>query len=135
MELEFAMLALAADAGEGGKLHIFGGGFDTMTVGSLPGAIPPFALVIKLRGTSNEVGQRHRLLLTLTTPSGERKELGSPEFATSPNQYAPERPSFSTIIAQVMLAAEQPGEYTFTVALDGQEIKRLPLHVRQEQAQ
>ena len=48
MEIDSAMLAFGAETNANGLLHIFGGGFDSSEVGSLPGRCHHFGWLPEL---------------------------------------------------------------------------------------
>ena len=122
MELEFAMLALGADHSANGLLHIFGGGFDTLTLEKVPGQLPPFFIVVQLSEHGVYEEREHELVIRGINPEGEEKAL-----AHSGNNFklAPAPTGFSkaTIIMQVYLKAQMRGRYEFPISIDGNEME------------
>ena len=69
MQLAFALLADAANVSVEGKLNILGV-FDALQVASLPTVHPRATLVMRLKGTLDEVG-RHHVAMAWVSPQGE----------------------------------------------------------------
>ena len=130
MELVYAFLALNADRSADGKLHVFGGDFDTMQVSALPGLVPPFSAVVKMRVRPDEFMMPHTFKLDISRPDGVRRE--SPVTHPLPvtqNARNPEADSYSLVIAAIQTAFEIPGEYTFHIVVDEHDVAHLPLFV------
>ena len=136
MELDFALLALNADVGEGGKIHIFGGAFDQVRVPSVPAHFPPFVLISRFILPQDEAGQTHTFEINVVNPAGEVVEVGEPREITStkPENLHPQQWLSSAIVAQVMMLFLSTGQYVFQVKLDGTVVKRLPVLVQLQES-
>ncbi|HUY77024.1 MAG TPA: hypothetical protein VMV29_09660, partial [Ktedonobacterales bacterium] len=61
MQLQFAILADAAQVLPGGKFVIMGGGVQVLNAPSFPAMNPALALIVRLSVNSEEVEQQHML--------------------------------------------------------------------------
>lgn len=116
MHISFAVFADAANLSQEGKLNVLGI-FDALHVSGFPSLHPRAHFVVRLKGTSADVGA-HRLAFHWTNPSDT-------ELWTSTGELQVEGgPSMSLemdlpIIAVVDLPLDSPGQYTMSVVLDG----------------
>ncbi len=135
MELDFALLALNAEKGAGGKFHIFGGAFDTVEVGELPATIPPFTLVARFTGTADEAGQPHTFAVRIVNPDGEPQDAGNIELKIGEHEgvRSPTRAASALVTINMTFLSE--GQYFFQLALDGHTVKSIPIFVILDPAQ
>lgn len=130
MQVEYAMLALGADHSANGLLHVFSGGFDSITVDNLPGMLPPFWIVVRINEENLTTEETHEFSLIGINPDGERRELmRSPQAFKFPPAASPGDMSKSTVIVQVFFNASIPGKHQFAICVDGIEVNRLNLKV------
>ena len=130
MELDFAMIATGADrSADGGHLHIFSGGFDTIGVGELPFQLPQISVVARFLETDPNPTLQNKFLLSVINPAGERKDLGEP-LPFGFNEKSPNRKaSFAIVIARVFLKVLSAGQYEFVISVDDVELKRIGLFI------
>jgi hypothetical protein len=129
MEVDSAMLAMGADHSSQGLLHIFGGGFDTLQVNRLPGALAPFWLVARALKQGVEAEEQHAFTLLGFNPAGEPFALAADQQFTLVPPSVPGGYSKASIIIQVQMAVGVPGVYQFALSIDGVERKRIPLRI------
>ena len=127
MELDFALLAAAADASQG-KINLLGGGFDTFNVAKIPATVPPFAIVARFRLTPGEPKEKHTIAVELVSPNGDvekiLKDSGDTRFINPT-----ERPTNSLAVIQVAWKFEEAGNYKLRLYGDGQLMKTFDLTV------
>jgi hypothetical protein len=128
MELDFALLAEGATAGERAQVHLIGGGFDTVETDRLPVQIP-IALVSRFSVGIDEFQDQHALRFELLRPDGTESKLGEIENAQFPPPVNESRRSHLTAIVKAMLKFSEFGRYDVKVFADSQVVKVLPLHV------
>lgn len=128
MQVSFALFADAANLSQEGKLNILGV-FDALQVAGFPAVHPRAHLVVHLKGTQLDVGT-HSLSLRWVNPQGN--ELWE---STGGVEVGPPPPSAVEmdlpIIAQIDLPMDGPGGYALRIALDGESLAAVPVHVRQ----
>lgn len=133
MELEFAMLALGAEASQSGKLHIFGGAFDTVTVPELPWTIPPFAIVVQVSGGNIHAEELLSLRLIGINPVGEQRVLVEELSVKLQPPAPPERViAYASAILNVGLKVGNYGCYKFRIEVNDRELKTLNLWIQGE---
>jgi hypothetical protein len=127
MQLAFALLADAANVSVEGKLNILGV-FDALQVGSLPTVHPRATLVMRLKGTLDEVG-RHYVAMTWVSPHGEELwssggdlEIGSPP----PGAIEMDFP----LLLSLDLPINAVGTHYLRVVIDDELQGEVALHVR-----
>jgi hypothetical protein len=126
MELDFAFLASAADASDGGQFGARGGGFNVVESERFPCAFQA-ALVLKVAAPSPQSEERHNVTIVLCQSDGSRTVL-----LEKPLLIRPRRFPTSGVLLVVNIGAQlpAPGDYAFAILLDGVERKLLPLYVR-----
>jgi hypothetical protein len=125
-DIEYAILADAADARPGEKFSLLGGGVSRIAGRGFPLVHPHLALVVGLRVTAAEVGRDHELRFLLLGPDGAQvadatgsiRADGQPETGDQVVTFAVDLWSLTFPV---------PGDYTFRVMVDGSERKRIPL--------
>jgi hypothetical protein len=130
MHVSFALFADAANLSQEGKLNILGV-FDAVQVASMPTVHPRATLVLRLKGTSSDIG-RHTVSLRWLNPGGT--ELSSSVGELEVGAAAP--PSHMVtemdlpLIAAIDLPLDEVGGYTMQIALDNQLHASVRLQVR-----
>jgi hypothetical protein len=133
MELDFALLAAAADTHEDGRVSLVGGGFDGIAFAKLPGTTP-ISLVARFSASQGEIEESHTIKFELVTPSGEIKKLTGDEpikFALAESG----RRSSATGIGRIIYRFEEQGRYQIHIYGDGKVAKTLDLHVIESESQ
>ncbi|HZZ27766.1 MAG TPA: hypothetical protein VFE46_07125 [Pirellulales bacterium] len=132
MQLDFAMLALNADHTANGKLHIFGGGFDILSVPEVPAQVPPFNLVARFICEPDELKAEHRLNLAITKPDGVRTSITTDQLLQfSENKLDVTQPTTGMAILTLVVQFKSFGKYAFDIGVDNQILKTIPLNVTQ----
>src|SRR3954463_12914732 len=105
MEIDSAMLAFGAEANANGLLHIFGGGFDSIEVGGLPGILPPFWVIARVITESVASEESHLVEISGINPEDEPFTMTPPggiEFKLQPAQI-PGGSSKANLLTQVFM--------------------------------
>lgn len=128
MELDFALIADAANVSQEGKLNILGI-FDTIWGREFPVRHASMVFVLRVRADFTDQGE-HALEVRLIDADG--KQLFRAEGPIEVPGGAPGRPIKPHVIlglSGVSFAA--PGDYSFEVIIDGHHLRSVPLHVMQ----
>jgi hypothetical protein len=130
MHVSFALFADAANLSQEGKLNILGV-FDAVQVATMPTVHPRATLVLRLKGTSSDIG-RHTVSLRWLNPAGSElwSSVGELEVgaAAPPAQMVAEMDL--PLIAAIDLPLDEVGGYTMQIALDNQLHASIRLQVR-----
>jgi hypothetical protein len=130
MHVSFALFADAANLSQEGKLNILGV-FDAVQVATMPTVHPRATLVLRLKGTSTDIG-RHTVSLRWLNPAGSElwSSVGELEVgaAAPPAQMVAEMDL--PLIAAIDLPLDEVGGYTMQIALDNQLHASIRLQVR-----
>jgi hypothetical protein len=130
MHVSFALFADAANLSQEGKLNILGV-FDAVQVATMPTVHPRATLVLRLKGTSSDIG-RHTVSLRWLNPAGTElwSSVGELEVgaAAPPAQMVAEMDL--PLIAAIDLPLDEVGGYTMQIALDNQLHASIRLQVR-----
>jgi hypothetical protein len=130
MKLSTAMLADGAHVA-GGKLYVLGGQWDRLTVAAFPAQHPSMAVVLVIQVEYTEAPKSYTLTvdLTLDGQPQEAKATGqlaighAPAQARGAPQYVPVAIPFNNV------AFGNSGRYEWVIAVDGDELGRLPIEV------
>lgn len=127
MQISFALFADGANLSQEGKLNILGV-FDAVQVGGVPTMHPRAHLVVRLKGSREDVGD-HRVTLRWLNPDGQELwsttgelNIGSPPVGVTELDLP--------LIATIDLPIDRGGEYALQINLDGQPRGEVPLQVR-----
>lgn len=126
MHISFAVFADGANLSQEGKLNVLGV-FDALAVAGFPAVHPRTHFVVRLKGTMDDAGT-HRLSFSWVNPTDEIMWSSDGELNVAPGP----NPAFEMdlpIIAVIDLPLNQPGLYTMQVALDGELVNEVRLHV------
>jgi hypothetical protein len=133
-DIEYAVLADAADARPGQKFAVIGGGVTRLGGAQFPLRHPHLALVCGLTVTTPEFNKEHDLQFVLLTPEGQPlSNANAKVVANGPPDGRDTVLTFSLDMWNLTFPA--PGDYSIRILVDGSERKRLPLVVEQQQGQ
>ncbi|GAC1686003.1 MAG: hypothetical protein NVS9B3_04330 [Gemmatimonadaceae bacterium] len=127
MRISFALFADGANLSQEGKLNVLGV-FDALHVGTVPAVHPRAHIVVRLKGTSVDVGT-HSVTFSWKNPAGR-------ELWSTTGQIAIGEPPIGTaemdlpLIAAVDLPLDQSGAYSMDIALDDHPAASVPLAVQ-----
>ena len=127
MHIAFALFADAANLSQEGKLNILGV-FDTLHVAQLPAIHPRASLVVRVKGSTSDVGT-HVMGMAWVNPAGN--ELWSSEGELGVGTPPPGTTELDfPLIAGLDLPLDSPGTYTMRLTIDHEPAAELPLVVR-----
>lgn len=128
MELDFALVADAANVSQEGKLNILGI-FDTIWGRDFPVRHASMVFVLRVRADFTDQGD-HALEVRLIDADGEQlfRAEGPIQVPGGP-PGRPVKPHVILGLSGVSFAAA--GDYSFEVIIDGHHLKSVPLHVMQ----
>lgn len=127
MRLSFALFADAANISQEGKLNILGV-FDALQVASVPTLHPRAALVMRIKGSPDDIGT-HTVALRWLNPAGDELWSSVGELNVSGPPAGIVEMDFP-LIAAIDLPIDQPGAFTMTITLDNENAGQLRLVVR-----
>ncbi|MFN8629049.1 MAG: hypothetical protein U0838_01630 [Chloroflexota bacterium] len=128
MELEFVILADAANLSKEGKLNVLGA-FESIGAPSFPVTHPVMTVVTRLRAMPTERGRKMQIGIDLLDADGG--SLASVEAETQvPHDPAVLRPTMTLMLAVANLVIPAPGEYSFRVSVNGEERGSRPFTAR-----
>jgi hypothetical protein len=126
MNTDFAFICDFAEAGA--KLNALGIGFDTIYAAQLPARHPHFSLVMQLRSSAAEAGQK-KIQVNLMDDDG--KDV-IPPVQGQFNLPRAEGRTYATgrfVMEFNGVEFKSYGTYTITVAVEGMEVAALPFRV------
>jgi hypothetical protein len=129
MELDFAILASAAEANNG-KINLLGGGFDTVHAEDVPFSMPPFALVVRFTLDESESTEGHTIGVEMASPDGDVKGLLDDD-GELPFARGSKKKQNAVGIIQIAFQFESFGKYEIRVLGDGEVVKTFELNVEQ----
>jgi hypothetical protein len=129
MHLSFALFADAANISQEGKLNILGV-FDAVQCGTLPTIHPRAHLVVRLKGTQDDVGT-HTVTLLWLNPQGNELWSSNGELNIGPPPPGVMEMDMP-LIAAIDLPLDAPGAYAMRIALDGEAHGEVRLVVRSD---
>lgn len=135
--VDVALLADAVQASQG-KLFILGGGWDVLTVRSLPARHPSMGIGLRVRVPWGWPGDSVRLDVELQDEDGKSvlpSSLSAPVPVRRPN-HLPEGQDLTVVRALTFtnLVFRSEGGYSFVISIDGEVKERLRFLVRVRQA-
>lgn len=126
MELDFALIADAANVSQEGKLNILGI-FDTIWAREFPVRHAAMVFVLRVKADFTDQGS-HSLEVRLLDADGE--QLFRAEGPMQVPGSAPGRPVKPHVIMGLSgVSFRAPGDYSFEVSIDGHHLKSVPLFV------
>ena len=131
MELDFALIADAANVSQEGKLNILGI-FDTIWAREFPVRHAAMVFVLRVKADFTDQGS-HTLEVRLLDADGE--QLFRAEGPIQVPGSAPGRPVKPHVIMGLSgVSFRSPGDYSFEVMIDGQHLKSVPLYIMEAPA-
>jgi hypothetical protein len=128
MELDFAVVADAANVSQEGKLNILGI-FDTIWGREFPVRHASMVFVLRVKADFTDQGD-HTLEVRLIDADG--KQLFRAEGPMQVPSGAPGRPVKPHVILGLSgVSFAVAGDYSFEVIIDGHHLRSVPLHVMQ----
>lgn len=129
MEVEYALIADAAQTSPDGKLYVMGGGIDRIFADQYPALHPTMALVVKIRLHPVECDKPHKLAIELWNEDGQ--QFGPKIEGEFEAKRQPKARSGSVQMVLNIMGLEFPkeGDYEFHISVNGQYLKSLPLYV------
>jgi hypothetical protein len=130
MDLDFALLADAADVAQG-KLYVMGGAFDTIHVANFPATHPALAVVLRLLLGPMDLDRKHSLQILLLNADAKHiasadGELFVPKAAGSPAGW---KQAVILPLRFLNVPFREPGHYSIEILVDGHMAKAIPLRV------
>ena len=134
MRVRFAFLAdYALTHPIDAKLYILGAGFDTIWAPSFPARHQQVSVVVRVEFLPMECGRQHTIEFNPLDSDG-RPFLPPATLQVTPavNPAAPRLPSAVGLVVNLApLELPKPGDYAFSIVVDGQEVDSIPLHAIQ----
>ncbi len=131
MELDFALIADAANVSQEGKLNILGI-FDTIWAREFPVRHAAMVFVLRVKADFTDQGS-HTLEVRLLDADGE--QLFRAEGPIQVPGSAPGRPVKPHVIMGLSgVSFRSPGDYSFEVMIDGHHLKSVPLYIMEAPA-
>jgi hypothetical protein len=126
----YAFFANNAELTQDGRLHVFGGDFNSINVPLMP-AMLQVAVVAKLGFDAND-GDQHVITLEQSRPDEEWTQVPGARvdnFVVARNEFRPELGSGVFIIASLLLQITATGTFRVRVLADEEELGQIPLYI------
>ena len=137
MEVE-AFLADSVTS-SGGKLYVLGAGWNALNAGGFPARHDRIGIAVLVRVPTAESGRPHKLGLRLLGADGRDRSFGTAPDGSEVRTLEAEfgvgsAGGLESTVAIALnvdgLIFESEGTYTFVLAVDGNDLKRLPFGVQ-----
>lgn len=132
MQLQYAILAKAAEIGEhDGLFYVLGGGIESLKSASFPFRCPVLGMLVKIRFDQSFAVTEHELRIRFLGP--EQVKLADDAVVKfTPQAHGPEK-KITLVAAMQMFGLEfaTPGRYGFRLLVDEQELGVLPLDIEE----
>jgi hypothetical protein len=132
MELDFALLAEAADTNDVGKVSMLGGGIDGVSLEKVPATIPPIAIVARFSIGPDEWDGQHSISIELQRPQGDRKWIVENAPVDFGKPLSQDRRTYATALVKAAFKFESFGKHEILVYADGGLMKSLALYVNEK---
>ncbi len=127
MNIDYAFICDHAEAGD--KVHALGIGFDTIFAREIPATHPHFCLVVQLRSSVGEAGEKEASVRLIDADGADVMQPVSVKLNIAP----PPRGSTESVTRMVVGAHNvrfpRYGSYSLHLVLQGNELVRIPLRV------
>ncbi len=133
MEVDFAFLADGAEA-VNGKIHVIGGGIDTIWAQQVPVVYPRLSFVLRMVFDVAEIGRKHKLEIQIMDEDGNAiATVGGDLEIPGKNPNSPKgwKQSMLTVLNFANLTLPKFGNYSFSILANNSSLKSLPLRVVQ----
>ena len=128
VEVEWLILADSAHM-TGGKLYMLGGGWDRLTVNSLP-AKRSLAVAIAFRIPWNETNRQHAFQLEISDEDGDVNVATDSRFEVGrPAGIPPGQPQRVQAVVDVDATFEKLGTYVITARIDSEDERAVRFNV------
>ena len=130
MRIEIFVLCDAATSDAAGKLNVLGA-FDTLWVAKLPAMYPQCTIALRIRFEPHETGS-HKVKVNFIDADGSR--IIPPAEGNITVQLKNQQRSIAAnlILNLQRLKIDKTGEYSIDLAIDDQDVARLPLFIFQK---
>ncbi len=126
MDLDFAVIADAANVSQEGKLNLLGV-FDTIWAREFPFRHAAMVFVLRVKADFTEQGNHHLEVRLIDADGGQLFRAEGPLQVPPGPPGRPIRPHVVLGLSGVSFA--RPGDYSFEVMLDGRHLASVPLYV------
>jgi hypothetical protein len=127
VNIQFALLADAANKAENGKLNLLGV-FDRILVADFPSAHAGAVLVARLSFTQLEIGKEFELNFVFVEEDGQGLAAVKGNLKLTGGQAGMNQHT-DLIVPFPVMPLPQPGNYRFSVVLNGEDKAGVPLYV------
>jgi hypothetical protein len=128
MILDYVILADKATTTHDGKLVVFGGDIDSVTVSELPVMISA-SLVARLILEVGEATEGHNFSLECTSATGNRQVVLENRPINLTRRSEPDWPAHARLLLEIGFVVAHAGIHRFHLIVDGREMKTLNFRV------
>ena len=135
MKVTLALLADAANVSQEGKLNVLGI-FNSFNAGTFPALHPVMQLVLRFEASVAEAAMEKKLLVKVLGEDGEQigEIAGNLKLPEKPQQQG-RRIQMQAIIPVQGAVFPKPGQYAFSILIDGREEDEVTLSITQTQTE
>lgn len=126
MDLDFAVIADAANVSQEGKLNLLGV-FDTIWAREFPFRHANMVFVLRVKADFTEEGAHHLVVRLIDADGGQLFRAEGPLQVPAGSPGRPIRPHVVLGLSGVSFA--RPGDYSFELMLDERHLTSVPLYV------
>lgn len=130
MDVSLAVLSDFASVTQEGKLNIMGI-FGEVNPPGLPFSLPLMYLVIVFDASPAEVGSEKNARVVMLDGEGREGLSIENSLAVPPPGRPGRRTTFNAILALQGVTFQQPGDYEFSILINGEEKRSVPLRVNE----
>ena len=130
MDVSLAVLSDFASVTQEGKLNIMGI-FGEVNPPGLPFSLPLMYLVIVFDASPAEIGSEKSIRVVMLDGEGREGLRIENNLAVPPAGRPGHRVNFNAILALQGVTFQQPGDYQFSVLINGEEKRSVPLRVNE----
>ncbi len=130
MDVSLAVLSDFASVTQEGKLNIMGI-FGEVNPPGLPFSLPLMYLVIVFDASPAEIGSDKNVRVVMLDGEGREGLRIENTLAVPPGGRPGHRANFNAILALQGVTFQQPGDYQFSILINGEEKRSVPLRVNE----